>query len=175
MQMPHTQGPFALLAPDSPASEDKPVRRRGRGQTSEPESERKRLKKIDAHVGARIKLRRTLLGLSQEALGEKLGLTFQQVQKYERGMNRVGASRLHKVSEVLDVPVSFFFDDLAADLRRNPAPFAATGGEHDADLTRREILELARAFDRISDDRVRKRIVELIRSLSSYELPDSAV
>jgi transcriptional regulator with XRE-family HTH domain len=172
MQMPHIKEPAILLATDASATEDKPVRRRGRGQTSEPESERKRLKKIDAHVGARIKLRRTLLGLSQEALGEKLGLTFQQVQKYERGMNRVGASRLHKVSEVLDVPVSFFFDDIAPELRRNQTLSVSVGSEHDADLTRREILELARAFDRIADDRVRKRIVELIRSLSSYELPE---
>ncbi|TAD91255.1 MAG: XRE family transcriptional regulator [Alphaproteobacteria bacterium] len=172
--MPHLKVPLPVFAAEEKAIEEKPVRRRGRGQTSEPESERKRLKKIDAHVGARIKLRRTLLGLSQEALGEKLGLTFQQVQKYERGMNRVGASRLHKVSEVLDVPVSFFFDDLAADLRRKSIPLSPTGGENDADLTRREILELARAFDRIADDRVRKRIVELIRSLSAYELPESA-
>src|SRR5579875_1614359 len=67
---------------------------------------------IDAHVGTRIRLRRTLLGMSQEKLGEALGLTFQQVQKYERGVNRVGASRLFDLSRVLDVPISFFFDDL---------------------------------------------------------------
>src|ERR1700719_3453420 len=67
---------------------------------------------IDVHVGSRIRLRRTLLGMSQERLGDALGLTFQQVQKYERGMNRVGASRLFDLSRVLDVPISFFFDDL---------------------------------------------------------------
>src|SRR5438067_7912867 len=67
---------------------------------------------IDVHVGSRIRLRRTLLGLSQEWLGDALGLTFQQVQKYERGVNRVGASRLFDLSRVLDVPISFFFDDL---------------------------------------------------------------
>src|ERR1700728_3825063 len=67
---------------------------------------------IDVHVGARIRLRRTLLGMSQERLGEALGLTFQQVQKYERGVNRVGASRLFDLSRVLDVPISFFFDDM---------------------------------------------------------------
>ena len=67
---------------------------------------------IDVHVGTRIRLRRTLLGMSQEKLGEALGLTFQQVQKYERGVNRVGASRLFDLSRVLDVPISFFFDDL---------------------------------------------------------------
>src|SRR6184192_1119568 len=67
---------------------------------------------IDVHVGSRIRLRRTLLGMSQERLGEALGLTFQQVQKYERGVNRVGASRLFDLSRVLDVPISFFFDDM---------------------------------------------------------------
>src|SRR5882762_8525140 len=67
----------------------------------------------DVHVGSRVRLRRTLLGMSQEKLGEAIGLTFQQVQKYERGANRVGASRLYDLSRVLDVPVSFFFDDIA--------------------------------------------------------------
>src|ERR1700740_3487963 len=71
---------------------------------------------IDVHVGSRIRLRRTLLGMSQERLGEALGLTFQQVQKYERGVNRVGASRLFDLSRVLDVPISFFFDDMPESL-----------------------------------------------------------
>ena len=71
---------------------------------------------IDVHVGTRIRLRRTLLGMSQERLGEAIGLTFQQVQKYERGVNRVGASRLFDLSHVLDVPISFFFDDMPANL-----------------------------------------------------------
>src|SRR5712675_2882260 len=66
---------------------------------------------IDVHVGSRVRLRRTMLGLSQEKLGDAIGLTFQQVQKYERGANRIGASRLHELSRVLDVPVEFFFDD----------------------------------------------------------------
>ena len=81
---------------------------------------------IDIHVGSRIRLRRTLLGMSQERLGEALGLTFQQVQKYERGVNRVGASRLFDLSRVLDVPISFFFDDLPESsgkhLRQPPQP-----------------------------------------------------
>src|SRR6476620_12335762 len=68
---------------------------------------------VDVHVGSRVRLRRTLLGMSQERLGEAIGLTFQQVQKYERGANRVGASRLFDLSRVLDVPVSFFFEDMA--------------------------------------------------------------
>src|SRR6202012_596679 len=84
-----------------------PLRRSGRGRTPSGKPN-----PIDAHVGARVRLRRTLLGMSQEKLGEAIGLTFQQVQKYERGANRIGASRLYDLSRVLDVPVSFFFDDL---------------------------------------------------------------
>src|SRR3546814_3329079 len=83
--------------------------RRGRkpsaGRTGSPDP-------VDVHVGGRVRLRRTLLGMSQEKLGSALGLTFQQIQKYERGTNRIGSSRLHQLSRVLDVPVSFFFDDM---------------------------------------------------------------
>src|SRR6201998_3236858 len=81
---------------------------------------------IDVHVGGRVRLRRTLLGMSQEKLGEAIGLTFQQVQKYERGANRIGASRLFDLSRVLDVPVSFFFDDIKAETVE--AVQAETGG-----------------------------------------------
>ncbi len=131
---------------------------------------------IDVHVGSRIRLRRTLLGMSQERLGDSLGLTFQQVQKYERGANRVGASRLFDLSRVLDVPVSFFFDDL-------PAPYAATGarvgmqqvsgfaesqdgfGGGDDLFTRKETVDLVRAYYRISELPVRKRVLDLIKSM----------
>ncbi len=129
---------------------------------------------IDAHVGSRIRLRRTLLGMSQERLGEALGLTFQQVQKYERGVNRVGASRLYDLSRVLDVPIAFFFDDM-------PEPLASTHGGQayrrvggfaesqeafgDEMMNRRETLELVRAYYRITDNAVRKRVFELIKSL----------
>lgn len=122
---------------------------------------------VDIHVGSRVRLRRTLLGMSQEKLGEAIGLTFQQVQKYERGANRIGASRLYELSKVLDVPVSFFFDDMkpevsggkALGLNEAPADFDSK------DLSKREILELARAFDKIRDEKVRKRILELTKSL----------
>jgi transcriptional regulator with XRE-family HTH domain len=136
---------------------------------------------IDAHVGSRIRLRRTLLGMSQERLGEALGLTFQQVQKYERGVNRVGASRLFDLSRVLDVPISFFFDDmpepLAASYGGQPAALGARrsfgfadgqesfGGAADEAMNRRETLELVRAYYRITDPAVRKRVFELIKSL----------
>ena len=114
---------------------------------------------VDVHVGSRVRLRRTLLGMSQERLADALGLTFQQVQKYERGANRIGASRLHQLSRILEVPVSFFFEEMAA----APAPHDAqptenrSGFERDP-MTRRETLELVRAYYRIPDEKVRKRI-----------------
>jgi transcriptional regulator with XRE-family HTH domain len=133
---------------------------------------------IDVHVGARIRLRRTLLGMSQERLGEALGLTFQQVQKYERGVNRVGASRLFDLSRVLDVPISFFFDDMPDSLtssfggqpgRRASAFADPHDGFADDALNRRETLELVRAYYRITDPAVRKRVFELIKSMGPAE------
>jgi transcriptional regulator with XRE-family HTH domain len=152
------------------------------GPPSGPEREG-RASPIDAHVGSRIRLRRTLLGMSQERLGEALGLTFQQVQKYERGVNRVGASRLFDLSRVLDVPISFFFDDMPAPLaaahggRRAGmgavAGFAETqegfGGQLDDSMNRRETLELVRAYYRITDASVRKRVFDLIKSMGPSE------
>ena len=132
---------------------------------------------IDVHVGGRIRLRRTLLQMSQEKLGDALGLTFQQVQKYERGANRVGASRLFDLSRVLDVPVSFFFDDMPAAYgtgggMRMPMQHA-TGfaeaqegfGAPDDLFSRRETVELVRAYYRISEQPVRKRVLDLIKSM----------
>ena len=133
---------------------------------------------IDVHVGSRIRLRRTLLGMSQERLGEALGLTFQQVQKYERGVNRVGASRLFDLSRVLDVPISFFFDDMPDSLTQAfgaPAARRATGFSESSDsfadetLNRRETLELVRAYYRITDPAIRKRVFELIKSMGPTE------
>ena len=128
---------------------------------------------IDVHVGSRVRLRRTLLGMSQEKLGEALGLTFQQVQKYERGVNRIGASRLFDLARVLDVPIGFFFDDMPDALggtpgaTRRPIGFAdAQDGFEDDTLHRRETLELVRAYYRITDASVRKRVFELIKSLT---------
>ena len=128
---------------------------------------------IDVHVGSRIRLRRTLMGMSQERLGEALGLTFQQVQKYERGVNRVGASRLYDLSRVLDVPISFFFDDMpdprANGVQVGVAGFAERpegfGAPADDPLSKRETLELVRAYYRITDPAVRKRVFDLIKSM----------
>lgn len=133
---------------------------------------------IDVHVGSRIRLRRTLLGMSQERLGEALGLTFQQVQKYERGVNRVGASRLFDLSRVLDVPISFFFDDMPESLasaygghisRRTTGFSEMQDSFTDDALNRRETLELVRAYYRITDPAVRKRVFELIKSMGPTE------
>jgi transcriptional regulator with XRE-family HTH domain len=132
---------------------------------------------IDVHVGSRIRLRRTLLGMSQERLGESLGLTFQQVQKYERGVNRVGASRLFDLSRVLDVPISFFFDDMPDSLAANfgGVPHRRAGSVETQDpfgddtLSRRETLELVRAYYRITDPSIRKRVFDLIKSMGPAE------
>ena len=123
---------------------------------------------IDAHVGARVRLRRLLVGMSQEKLGERVGLTFQQIQKYEKGVNRIGASRLYQFADILEVPVQFFFED-APDADGAPAAgFAESGGTdfyYDF-LNSREGLELNRAFMKIADPKVRRTIIDLVRSLS---------
>ena len=113
---------------------------------------------IDIHVGIRLRLRRTLLGLTQTDLARQLGLSFQQVQKYENGKNRVSASMLHHLSEVLDVPVGFFFDDLSAD---SSTPSTIT----DDMILRRESLELMRYYYCIDDD-LRRNVYELVRQMA---------
>jgi len=160
------------VAPPAAASREPPMPSEG---TSEPRLEREhRPSPIDTHVGGRVRLRRTLMGMSQEKLGEALGLTFQQIQKYERGVNRIGASRLFDLARVLDVPIGFFFDDMpdgvggpGGALRSRLAGFAESqeGFEDDA-LNRRETLELVRAYYRITDPSVRKRVFDLIKSLT---------
>lgn len=126
---------------------------------------------IDVHVGARVRLRRTLLGLSQVKLAEALGLTFQQVQKYERGVNRIGASRLYSLSKVLDVPIAFFFEDIppgiAGEIRRQPPGMAEPAAQHfDADpMSNRETMELVKAYYRVADPRKRRKVLDLIRTM----------
>jgi transcriptional regulator with XRE-family HTH domain len=124
---------------------------------------------IDAHVGTRVRLRRMLLGMSQEKLGEHLGLTFQQVQKYEKGVNRIGASRLFDLSRVLGVPVQFFYDEAPAEFDHTAAPGFAEDRPAETNviefLSTREGLELNKAFVRIADSRVRRSVVELVRTL----------
>ncbi len=127
---------------------------------------------VDVHVGSRIRMRRTLLGMSQIVLGEKLGLTFQQVRRYERGANRVGSSRLFEISRILDVPISFFFEDMSPETASatsfsEPGQGRAKGkAEPERDpLAKRETLELVRAYYRIANPRVRKRVFELTKAL----------
>lgn len=113
---------------------------------------------VDMHVGQRLRMRRTLLGMSQEMLAERLGISFQQLQKYEKGSNRLSASRLHELARMLDVPVSFFFDELPSE--------GAPAIQPPADpLIKRESLELVRAYYDIPDPQVRQQLVELIRLL----------
>lgn len=157
---------------------------------SAPKTSTPRAGLVDMHVGRRIRLRRTLLGMSQEKLGEALGITFQQVQKYERGANRVGASRLYDLASALDVPISFFFDDMPASgqtadhkppstfhggLSQTRKPFetpfqtgtASLFSDQEASLfSRKETIELIRAYYRIPDAVVRKRVLELVRSMA---------
>lgn len=128
----------------------------------------RRANPIDVHVGGRVRLRRMLLGMSQEKLGEHLGLTFQQIQKYEKGINRIGASRLFDLSQVLGVPVQFFYEELAIAGSAGAQGFGERPAENYAVefLGSREGLELNKAFARITDPRVRRSIVDLVRAFA---------
>jgi transcriptional regulator with XRE-family HTH domain len=141
----------------------RPARRPGRQKMDRPNP-------IDVHVGSRVRLRRNMLGLSQEKLGEAIGLTFQQVQKYERGANRIGASRLLELSQKLGVPVSFFFDETdPVHAPAIPVGFGETPQEgFDSDpLRRREALELISAYYDIEDSAVRRRLFDLAKALAA--------
>jgi transcriptional regulator with XRE-family HTH domain len=125
---------------------------------------------IDKHVGSRVRMRRMMLGMSQEKLGDALGLTFQQVQKYEKGTNRIGASRLQQISQILQVPVAFFFEGapLLAALSdgTNEAPSPAYVSDF---LASPEGLSLTRAFMRIKQPKLRRRIVDLVEEIAGEE------
>ena len=125
---------------------------------------------IDVHVGARVRLRRTLLGMSQEKLGDALGLTFQQVQKYERGANRIGASRLFDLSRVLETPISYFFEDMEEGVQSASPRHMVRAVEEPPEaasdhMARRETLELVRAYYRIADPVLRRHVHELAKAL----------
>ena len=125
----------------------------------------------DKHVGARVRMRRMMLGMSQEKLGDALGLTFQQVQKYEKGANRIGASRLQQISHILQVPVSFFFEGAPH------VPGQPSGGFSEAPspayvadfLATSDGLALTKAFMRIKDAKLRRRIVDLVEQMVTEE------
>lgn len=128
---------------------------------------------VDIHVGHRLRQCRTLLGLSQEKLGEAVGLTFQQIQKYERGANRIGASRLFQLAQILGVSVGYFFDEMSGEVEKtrgqrpgeNNSP-AIKNVNSDDPMARRETLELVRAYYKITDPKVRKRVFELTKSIA---------
>ncbi|MEE9315381.1 MAG: helix-turn-helix domain-containing protein [Rhizobiaceae bacterium] len=123
---------------------------------------------IDIHVGSRVRLRRTMQGMSQEKLGEALGITFQQIQKYEKGSNRIGASRMQQISSALKVPVAFFFEDAPA-----PAGTVVTGMAEASStsyvvdfLSSPEGIQLNRAFVRITNPAIRRKIIDMVRTLA---------
>jgi transcriptional regulator with XRE-family HTH domain len=128
---------------------------------------------VDRYVGSRVRMRRIMLGMSQEKLGEALGLTFQQVQKYEKGTNRVGASRIQQISEILQIPISFLFEG-------GPTGAASVEGFSEGAspayisdfLASAEGLALTRAFTRISDPKLRRSIVDLVEQIAAREGPD---
>ncbi|MCL4765574.1 MAG: helix-turn-helix transcriptional regulator [Hyphomicrobiaceae bacterium] len=135
----------------------------------------RRANPLDLHVGSRVRLQRMLLGMSQEKLGEQLGLTFQQIQKYEKGINRIGASRLFELARVLGVSVQFFYDEVPGPASDHRSAAAAGFAERPADryvvdfLSSREGIELNKAFVRIADAKVRRSIVDLVRVLAGDE------
>jgi transcriptional regulator with XRE-family HTH domain len=127
---------------------------------------------VDKHVGSRVRMRRMMLAMSQGKLGDALGLTFQQVQKYEKGTNRIGASRLQQISHILQVPVAFFFEG-APDLhgstdrmKKAPSPFPSYVSDF---LATREGLLLTKAFMRINEAKLRRRIVDLVEEIAGEE------
>ena len=129
---------------------------------------KKRPNPIDVYVGSRIRMRRMMLGMSQEKLAASLGLTFQQVQKYEKGANRIGSSRLHLISEILDVPVSFFFEGVAGAGDSTSASKSSQNMDYVTDfIATHEGLAMARAFGKIKDARLKRRLVALVEQLTA--------
>jgi transcriptional regulator with XRE-family HTH domain len=127
---------------------------------------KKQTNPIDVQVGNRVRIRRMLIGMSQEKLGDLLGLTFQQVQKYEKGVNRIGAGRLYEVARILNVPVDFFYEGVASS---GPDPDPEAGPPVMEFVSSGEGLQLVLAFMKIKEARVRKRVLDLVKSLAEEE------
>ena len=129
---------------------------------------------VDKYVGSRVRMRRIMLGMSQEKLGEALGLTFQQIQKYEKGTNRVGASRLQQISEVLQVPVSFLFDGGPSGVINGEFSAESASPAYIADfLATSEGIALTRAFTRIPDSKLRRSIFDLVEQIADREAAEN--
>jgi len=127
---------------------------------------KKQANPIDVQVGNRVRIRRMLIGMSQERLGDLLGLTFQQVQKYEKGVNRIGAGRLFEMSRILNVPVDFFYEGVNA---ATPGSSEGEGAPVMEFVSSGEGLQLSLAFMKIKDAKVRKRVLDLVKSLAEEE------
>ncbi len=126
---------------------------------------------VDVHVGKRLKIKRSLLGLSQEKLAEAIGLTFQQIQKYERGMNRVSAGRLYELSRILEVPVTYFYEGLKSTNGTSQAQYGLSdnkqeGFKNDDVMQSKETLDLVRTYYAIKDPEMRKDIMKFIKSMA---------
>ena len=129
---------------------------------------------VDKYVGSRVRMRRIMLGMSQEKLGEALGLTFQQIQKYEKGTNRVGARRIQQISEILQVPVSFLFEGSPGGTANADGFGEAPSPAYVSDfLATSEGLALTRAFTRITDAKLRRSIVDMVEQIAAREQPDN--
>ncbi len=126
---------------------------------------------VDVYVGSRLRLRRRLLGLSQEKLAEAIGITFQQIQKYERGANRVSASRLYDLAQVLAVPIDYFFDGIGSkgdEQQKGPEILDASAAEHEPEAgTDQDNIELVRWYYRIQDPLVRRRLYEVTKAIAA--------
>jgi len=124
---------------------------------------------VDVYVGTRLKIRRTELGLSQNKIGEMTGITFQQVQKYEKGLNRIGSSRLYEFAKILKVPVSYFFEQYELTFGNNGILCDNKANFDDKDISEKEVVTLIKNFSAIKDPLVRKSIITLTKTLSKKE------
>ncbi len=126
---------------------------------------------IDRHIGSRIRMRRILIGMSQEQLGQRLGITYQQVQKYEKGVNRVGSGRLHEIGGILGVPASFFFEGQG---REEPsAGNSQVSSVTSVLLARKDSLQLLQAFNAITDQKARRALVNMAHALAGQATDDA--
>ena len=123
----------------------------------------------DKYVGSRVRMRRLMLSMSQEKLGEKLGLTFQQVQKYEKGTNRIGASRLQHIAQILKVPVAFFFEGVSGKQSEDGLSKAAVADYVSDFLSSSDGLALTKAFTNIKDSKLRRRVVDLVEEIAGEQ------
>ncbi len=136
---------------------------------------RRKPRPVDVHVGTRVRLRRTLFGMTQTDLGDAIGLSFQQMQKYEKGTNRISSSRLYELAQVLDVSIEYFFKDIPPKVAASPPSKrrdkATEPVSHDPDLmARQETLEFVRGYYNIEDVNARKRIYELTKALGAADV-----